>query len=292
MKPFAGLLAQLRSEPPPPTLFHYSTLAGLLGIVSSKALWATDIRFLNDSQELRHFGQLLRNAVALRQSALSSPNPVLTQLAEWLPTRLADGPLLFVTSLTKNGNLLSQWRGYCPHGKGVSLGFQVAPIVTRMAPQGFSLARCIYDPKRQRDLVSEILDAVLTYAESLGPDPTTAPGESFRTAFLDIEDELLWLAAIFKDPSFSEEEEWRLISPPFSNYVSPSVKYREGKSSLVPYFEIPLTAHHEELVQLQTVYIGPTETPNLSINAASMYLSNYAKAPHEGVHNSLVPHRG
>jgi hypothetical protein len=33
------------------TLFHYTTAAGLLGILNSSTLWATDLRFLNDAQE-------------------------------------------------------------------------------------------------------------------------------------------------------------------------------------------------------------------------------------------------
>jgi hypothetical protein len=33
------------------TLFHYTTAAGLLGILNTANIWATDLRFLNDVQE-------------------------------------------------------------------------------------------------------------------------------------------------------------------------------------------------------------------------------------------------
>ena len=39
---------------PPTILFHYTTPTGLLGISSSKKIWATDIRFLNDKKEFQH----------------------------------------------------------------------------------------------------------------------------------------------------------------------------------------------------------------------------------------------
>lgn len=36
-----------------PRLFHYTTLQGFLGIVSSKVIWATNIHYLNDSEGVR-----------------------------------------------------------------------------------------------------------------------------------------------------------------------------------------------------------------------------------------------
>jgi hypothetical protein len=38
-----------------PELLHYTTLAGLTGILSSGCLWATDANCLNDSSEITHF---------------------------------------------------------------------------------------------------------------------------------------------------------------------------------------------------------------------------------------------
>lgn len=36
-------------------LMHYTTADGLMGIVTSKTLWATHARFLNDSEEVIGF---------------------------------------------------------------------------------------------------------------------------------------------------------------------------------------------------------------------------------------------
>ena len=38
--------------PEPTILWHYTNLAGLIGIVERRKLWATDLRYLNDSTEL------------------------------------------------------------------------------------------------------------------------------------------------------------------------------------------------------------------------------------------------
>jgi hypothetical protein len=39
-------------EARPATLYHHTNAAGLLGIVQERALWATDVQFLNDGEEL------------------------------------------------------------------------------------------------------------------------------------------------------------------------------------------------------------------------------------------------
>jgi hypothetical protein len=44
----------LGNEDFPATLYHYTSVDGLLGILRSKRIWATDIRFLNDRSEFFH----------------------------------------------------------------------------------------------------------------------------------------------------------------------------------------------------------------------------------------------
>jgi hypothetical protein len=45
------------------TLFHYTTAAGLLGILNDLAFWATDLRFLNDAQEAVYARETLVDAL-------------------------------------------------------------------------------------------------------------------------------------------------------------------------------------------------------------------------------------
>src|SRR4030088_767631 len=42
-----------------PSVFHYTDSAGLLGILSSKSLFATDYRYLNDASE----GSMIRDLI-------------------------------------------------------------------------------------------------------------------------------------------------------------------------------------------------------------------------------------
>ncbi len=44
----------MRESQLPDVVYHYTTAAGLLGICTSKKIWATDIRYLNDSEEFQY----------------------------------------------------------------------------------------------------------------------------------------------------------------------------------------------------------------------------------------------
>ena len=46
-------------------IYHYTDLNGLLGILESKELWATDVRYLNDASEATFGEERLRKLVAL-----------------------------------------------------------------------------------------------------------------------------------------------------------------------------------------------------------------------------------
>src|SRR4051794_37392114 len=72
----------LYHEDVPKRLYHYTTLAGLMGIVSDSTLWASDARFLNDSSELSYAAQLIDGVVTEQVAGVTSD-----LLRDALPTR-------------------------------------------------------------------------------------------------------------------------------------------------------------------------------------------------------------
>jgi hypothetical protein len=45
-------------------LFHYTSLEGLLGIIESQSIWATNVLYLNDASELNYLIKLLIEEVS------------------------------------------------------------------------------------------------------------------------------------------------------------------------------------------------------------------------------------
>lgn len=122
-----------------PTLWHYTTAAGLEGILKSQQLWATNIRYLNDDEEFRGFFErklptLLKTGINsgitnLESSRLKDMLKIAGDIDgikhtffEALHTALKTVTLqheAYITSFcyTPSGadsedGLLSQWRGY------------------------------------------------------------------------------------------------------------------------------------------------------------------------------------
>ncbi|WP_295871767.1 DUF2971 domain-containing protein [uncultured Zhongshania sp.] len=278
----------LFSEPPQETLYHYTSLSGVLGIIGSQSLWASDIRYMNDSAELRHTADLVANEVASRIDASHRRPHLLTSFLDWVKHRITNGHILFGASFRANGNLLSQWRGYSAVGKGASLGFNPATVASCAAKQHFRMGRCIYDRLEQQALIAQVVDAVEVLADGIEDG---VEREVYHQLFEHLESDLLRLAAILKHPSFEEEQEWRLVSPVVSDYRQAAVNFREGRSMLVPYISFSLVADDNDAVDLDHVYLGPTPNISLSMNSMKMCLAKHGIRPANGIEYCQIPYR-
>ncbi|MFM2481896.1 DUF2971 domain-containing protein [Celerinatantimonas sp. YJH-8] len=269
---------RLFNQPPQITLYHYTTLSGLLGIVRSRVLWASDVRYMNDAAELHHALGLLKAAINERISKGSPHTAQLEHFAHWLKHQLNQGHMLFVASFRANGNLLSQWRGYSTIGKGVSLGFDPHLIANWANEQHFQIGQCIYQSEQQHQLIEQVLDAICQL-DSSDPNP-----------FRDIETDLLRLAVLLKHPSFREEEEWRVILPLPHHHQPRRIKFREGNAMLKPYTEFCLYSHSEAMA-LEHVFLGPTPDSELSMNSLRLFLEQHQLTPRQGIDDSQIPYR-
>jgi hypothetical protein len=243
---------------------------------------------------MKHAAEILRIYISQRIEAQSTKTKLLTQFREWVSERIAGGHMQFVVSFTANGNLLSQWRSYCTHGRGVSIGIRPEVICGAAVTQGFRVGKCIYDNNTQKEIVETIIIEVENLAERRGEntDPSKRhPSQSFHDVFEELEEELLRIAALLKHGKFNEEQEWRTVSPIISNYVKTPIKYREGRSMLIPYIEFSLRADGTDQIPLEHVYLGPTPSINNSMTSLSRYLSRYGANPARGVTYCQIPYR-
>ncbi len=283
---------ELYADIPMGTLYHYTTFSGLLGIVQSRALWASDVRYMNDSAELRHTSDLIKFEVSERIDGGPANSTLLSLFADWVAYRITNGHMLFGASFRSHGNLLSQWRGYSSPGKGVSLGFCPDYILQCAQQQQFMIGKCIYEPHRQRALIKQVVDAVERLAEEHASGEHTASERTglYRQAFAAVEIDLLRIAAVLKHPSFREEKEWRIVSPVIANTAGAPILFREGHAMLVPYIEFDLGLDKKPPV-LDHLYLGPTANVNISMNSLKMFLEQHGIVPKRGIDYCQIPFR-
>jgi Protein of unknown function (DUF2971) len=290
----ADITNSLCAGTPPALLYHYTSVGSTLGIVESQVLRATEVRYFSDAAEMRHALDLLKAAITLRVANASANSKLLNQLNRWLSHRLTFGHMIFVVSFSANGNLLSQWRSYCPAGKGVSLGFRGDKLRASASAQSFQLVRCTYDLPTQQKSVEAILDAVESLGLARGENSDARkrhPTESFYGVFEEVEADLLRFAALLKHPSFHEEEEWRIVSQAVTNYVTADIEYREGASTLVPFIKFKLPYSTDRRVELERVYLGPTPSVGNSMSSLGNYLSKHGASPRNGTIFCDIPYR-
>ena len=286
------ITAALYAEKPQERLYHYTSFSGLLGIVGSRSLWASDIRYMNDSAELKHTADLIRTEINRRIGAGHGRHLLLNQFLDWFTYRITNGHMLFAASFRASGNLLSQWRGYSRLGKGVSLGFAPEYILRCAGRQSFEIGRCIYAPEQQDRLIHQVVDAVEALAEAHGVDGDgRSPDNSYLSIFQVIESDLLRIAAILKHPSFREEEEWRLVSPVVTDYMEAPLLFREGTSMLVPYIQFSLKDEDDSPIRLDHIFLGPTPNITISMNSLAMFLSKNDIQPRDGISYCQIPFR-
>lgn len=265
---------------PETTLFHYTSQSGLLGIVRSKTIWATNIHYFNDVTEFYHAVQLAKREIRRQKKTTNATGATFLDWVNAELESLKETPI-YVCSFSEDGDVLSQWRGYCPNGNGFSIGFEYSQLELPMGQQGFVLRQCIYEEGLKRTiiegLVARAAHELMTF-DAIIPDAWSSQWQV--DWFVDV-------GACLKNSSFSEEREWRMISVKRPQFEP--IHHREGKSMIIPYVEFKLAEKGENL-KISKIIIGPTPHPELSKNSVISLLSSM-KVECDDVQVSGIPYR-
>jgi len=76
----ADFTDSLYQEPFPSRLYHYTSLKGLLGILESGCIWASEVRYLNDSAEIAVAFRLMARVIGARRIRAPASRPALETL--------------------------------------------------------------------------------------------------------------------------------------------------------------------------------------------------------------------
>lgn len=281
-----SVIEDLLAEKPPGYIYHYASNEGFLGITQTKTLWASKLHYLNDSTEFAYAIGLIRENLDNRLKHEHGPwNEFYGLVLERM--RSIENVHIFVACFSEVGDLLSQWRGYCPNSIGYSIAFDPAQLQDCMLRQQFRLLRCVYDETQQHAIVKELIDSAGGLI-----DKTSASSAAEQLIFRIPE-----VAPALKHPQFSEEREWRLVSKTPVHINHPQVGFRSARWTLIPYYHFHLCEQSDKL-NLAHVYVGPNPHMERARNAAVLSLWNLGVKFPQGhgttfdVRPSAVPYRG
>jgi len=242
----------------------------LLGIIEGRELRATKIHYMNDATEfaasLEMLDDYLTTIELTNADIFSIPLyanlTVRKQIAMrvWKSTRNIKNVNISVACFCSDGDLLSQWRGYAGGNYGFAIGFKTDKLREYGNKAKFSLRRCIYDKDLQENIIREISEHYLRDAIINGH-----PQDSVISGFLHA---IITCGALFKNSLFSEEKEWRLISPPIE---TGDLQSRQGRSMIIPYVGISLHASSFD-TPIDHVVVGPCPHKELSVGSVETLL--------------------
>lgn len=236
-------------------LYHYTSATGLNGIMTSRSLWTSHYRFLNDTSEFQYGWKIVLDAIDRRGAEIREISSLAWETIA-LFRQHSDEVHGFVGSLTSEGDLLSQWRGY-NRGQGFSIGINADWLLQNAAAQGFDITPVLYDPERQREAAD---GAVTLLIERLleGTDEPEGARAQVRTWW----SHALKTALVLKNEHFREERESRLVWVGVS--WPPGLKTRVSPAGFVPYracqFDkvvINNAATHPNNWGIEEIIIGP-----------------------------------
>ncbi len=202
---------------PPNLLWHYCSVPSFEGICRSGHLYLSDLDSMNDYRE----GRWLRGEIARR---VTGDARVFLPYLEASRIRFNLGP--FITSLSEDGDLLSQWRAYATGGHGAALGLlserlsiPVFHITEEQLPGYTALCNVIYDTEIQElvaDAIVAIINEIVREMQGHSFPPNSHP---YIPCSAYINMYLHYIEPLFKNPAFSEEKEWRIVHFPKSSVM-------------------------------------------------------------------------
>jgi hypothetical protein len=247
-------------------VYHYTSAAGLIGILTSGELRGTSASFLNDTSEIEH-GLSICKAVLEEERAARTSAEEQTLLERTLGL-LGDEVLLhevYLTSFSARRDVLSQWRGYGSSEGRFCIGFQLSQFSERDV---LYLPRPVaYQLDEQRERVKR---AVRVACEMLRDDPD--PGNAWRYA-ASLSFHLHRLMCWFKHAGFAEEQEWRSMMTLISEYDLQHISFEPFRGAPRPYVAMLAGSRTSSRLPGVEVCIGPTERAPATYRATQLLLA-------------------
>lgn len=267
-------------------IYHYTTLEGFVGIINSQSFYASNASFLNDKSELIYGKEitekLLRSIIEKKGfnrvcyfGFNNKEENLLMKTIEELNKPIHNN--IYITCFSTKPDLLSQWRGY--GNGGVRIGFSPLSLNDSLKNRVY-LTWISYNIEKQLKCLEEIISTCLDYVLNKEPEVIEQRkiDELFPKALALM---LLQTNFGFKDKSFKEEQERRLIYDPLYNLRLgesnfPNIKFRSNGKYIIPYVEL-----FSNKLPIKNVMVGPSSYQERIVDAIKLMLeeSEYSNVP-------------
>jgi hypothetical protein len=277
------------SPSPPPMIWHYTNVQGVMGILGTGKIFATNYRYVNDLTECIYANKILVEEIELLSPSQSPLSQAVLRAILDTPEQLLGAVDIYIACFCEDGDVLSQWQAYGRGGYAIGLG--VKEVTEHLIGGGYGLYRVHYEQKLLRELIQQLIVKFCSlvdmhasginiadihprviYSTAVGrhselasdlPEPLNLLCRALTMVFIE-------LACSFKDRAFEIEEEWRLVYKGVSQAEN-DASLRIMREMIVPYKELVLfleshkaTAHLGHNFSLNKIIFGPGMNPQVT----------------------------
>jgi len=236
------------------TLFHYTSLEGLKGIINEKGFWATNLNYMNDTSERKYAHEVIMRALqhSIADSKFSSKFKSVLKGAY----SKHNENNYYAVCFTKDGNSLPMWQVY-----GGSCGVSIELDLTKdynfiFAPNCF-FHDMVYDENLLFKFTCKIIDIYYNIFKTIEKDNDIHFDIIKDDISREISFGILWGMDNFKNPYFSHEKETRLLYRHEEGITD--IKFRKKDDTLIPYVTLPIKVINKEntLLPIKSIMVGP-----------------------------------
>ena len=244
------------------SLYHYTDVQALHSILETQKIRLTDIRYLNDSQELHDGLNILTEQLKVPIPGIFSNFDYKDKAIDYIRSALeehisfgTEEEPVFVFSLSSKSDVLSQWRAYGPYA------IEFDKDVLRGEVN--SLEQCIYESEKKTGKAKiNVTNAITTVSQDMAEN-----NGCLSPVGIDSLIKLVTDAAKFKNKGFIEEEESRIIMPANDSEYPNNIKYRPRDNLLIPYIELEISLDY-----IKSIQVGPMKNQDLAFTSMKAFV--------------------
>lgn len=252
------------------TLFHYTTIDGLFGIIEANDIYVSHVRYLNDVSEVKHGQELAINT--LRNLATKQRFGEFSKVLEHAAGALSEGGVkdYFVASFSTASDDLTQWRSYGKEN-GVCIEFDLSSQHSFVHFWSPRLARAVYRPGDKLRLVLFWVHRYLAEYRDELKRSNAMPDWAYEAYAKSLAQKLGHEFSRFKHDCFSSEQETRLIISGEEQIHHPR-RYRTNGRFIVPYYYAsdPIRRNDNGTINLDGAAIECPKIPIASVTVGPM----------------------
>lgn len=209
----------------PTSLYHYSTMDGICGILRSSEFWLSDVCAMRDFKDGRYWLGVFSEVIN-RKSVPRFVRKLFCTTKTFGLGQLWDQ---YIACFSTSNALDHQWKEYADESRGCAIEVSFKALANS-ADGGtrYAYFPTLYDKQLQRSYAERTVDAAIQLArdEEMSTSESRVYWEEYASfAFLTC-------GTRFKDPTYAAEEEWRLL---VTKTDSTFVRYRlDRKTKYLP----------------------------------------------------------